>query len=82
MAYLIKRLSASTPDAHKLWVNTYKMVGKINVIKAVRVATDMGLKEAKDLTELYGGFEIYVSSDKLFDFRNSVQAEGCIVTEL
>ena len=53
---------------------------KINVIKAVRAITDLGLKEAKDLVESAPATVLEgVSKDAAADARSKLEAEGAKV---
>ena len=72
----------------------YKSYNKVSVIKAIRVLTGMGLKEAKDLCEMSGAQKIHVAVDNGWEqvtgrlvkdqeyYDNSIKAlkaEGCTV---
>ncbi|MFN8530331.1 MAG: 50S ribosomal protein L7/L12 [Anaerolineae bacterium] len=53
---------------------------KINVIKAVRQVTNLGLKEAKDLVEAAPATVIEaVSKDKANEAKGILEAEGAVV---
>jgi len=54
---------------------------KINVIKAVRQVTSLGLKEAKDLVETPNALVLEaVSKDKANEAKGVLEAEGAVVT--
>ncbi len=54
---------------------------KINVIKAVRQVTNLGLKEAKDLVETANALVLEaVSKDKANEAKAALEAEGAVVT--
>ncbi|MCC6616018.1 MAG: 50S ribosomal protein L7/L12 [Anaerolineae bacterium] len=54
---------------------------KINVIKAVRQVTSLGLKEAKDLVETANAVVLEaVSKDKANEAKGVLEAEGAVVT--
>jgi large subunit ribosomal protein L7/L12 len=52
---------------------------KINVIKAVRAITGLGLKEAKDLTEAGGVLKEGVSKEDAEKFKKDLEAAGATV---
>ena len=52
---------------------------KIDVIKAVRVITGLGLKEAKDLTEAGGVLKEAVSKEDAEKFKKDLEAAGATV---
>lgn len=52
---------------------------KIDVIKAVRAITGLGLKEAKDLTEAGGVLKEDVSKEDADKFRKDLEAAGATV---
>ncbi|MDX2137176.1 MAG: 50S ribosomal protein L7/L12 [Chloroflexota bacterium] len=53
---------------------------KINVIKAVRQVTNLGLKEAKDLVETANALVLEaVSKDKAAEAKTVLEAEGAVV---
>ncbi|MCL4249326.1 MAG: 50S ribosomal protein L7/L12 [Anaerolineae bacterium] len=53
---------------------------KINVIKAVRQVTNLGLKEAKDLVETANALVLEgVSKDKANEAKTVLEAEGAVV---
>lgn len=53
---------------------------KINVIKAVRAVTNLGLKEAKDLVEAAPSTVLTaVSKDAAADAKKVIEAEGAVV---
>ena len=52
---------------------------KVEVIKAVRAITGLGLKEAKDLTEAGGTVKEGVSKDDAAKFKKDLEAAGAIV---
>ncbi len=52
---------------------------KIDVIKAVRAITGLGLKEAKDLTEAGGDLKEGVSKDEAEKFKKDLEAAGATV---
>jgi large subunit ribosomal protein L7/L12 len=52
---------------------------KIDVIKAVRAITGLGLKEAKDLTEAGGVLKEAVSKDDAEKFKKDLEAAGATV---
>jgi large subunit ribosomal protein L7/L12 len=53
---------------------------KINVIKAVRAVTNLGLKEAKDLVEAAPSTVLTaVSKDTAADAKKLIEAEGAVV---
>jgi large subunit ribosomal protein L7/L12 len=53
---------------------------KINVIKAVRQVTNLGLKEAKDLVETANAVVLEaVSKDKAAEAKTVLEAEGAVV---
>ena len=53
---------------------------KINVIKAVRQVTNLGLKEAKDLVETANALVLEaVSKDKATEAKTVLEAEGAVV---
>ena len=53
---------------------------KIQVIKAVRALTDLGLKEAKDLVESVPGTVLEgVPKDTAAEAKNQLEAEGAVV---
>ena len=52
---------------------------KVNVIKAVRELTGLGLKEAKDLVEATGVVKEAVSKDDAAKFRKELEAAGATV---
>lgn len=54
---------------------------KINVIKAVRQVTNLGLKEAKDLVETANALVLEaVSKDKANEAKAALEAEGAVVS--
>jgi large subunit ribosomal protein L7/L12 len=54
---------------------------KINVIKAVRQVTNLGLKEAKDLVETANALVLEaVSKDKANEAKTALEAEGAVVS--
>ena len=80
-SFFLSQLESSSPLSQRYRVNTTNMVAKISVIKAIRLATGMGLKEAKDLSESdYGGFFISIPRDKIIDFKFEVEKAGCVVS--
>jgi large subunit ribosomal protein L7/L12 len=52
---------------------------KVDVIKAVRTITGLGLKEAKDLTEAGGVLKEAVSKDDAAKFKKELEAAGATV---
>ena len=52
---------------------------KVDVIKAVRAITGLGLKEAKDLVEATGVVKDAVSKDDAAKFRKELEAAGATV---
>jgi large subunit ribosomal protein L7/L12 len=52
---------------------------KVDVIKAVRVITGLGLKEAKDLTEAGGVLKEGLSKDDADKFKKDLEAAGATV---
>ncbi|MGA0585977.1 50S ribosomal protein L7/L12 [Dyella sp. KRB-257] len=52
---------------------------KVEVIKAVRAITGLGLKEAKDLTEAGGVVKEAVSKDDAEKFKKDLEAAGATV---
>ena len=52
---------------------------KVDVIKAVRAITGLGLKEAKDLTEAGGVLKETVSKDDAAKFKKDLEAAGATV---
>ena len=52
---------------------------KVEVIKAVRAITGLGLKEAKDLTEAGGNVKEGVSKDDAAKFKKELEAAGATV---
>ena len=52
---------------------------KVEVIKAVRAITGLGLKEAKDLTEAGGVLKEGVSKDESEKFKKELEAAGASV---
>jgi large subunit ribosomal protein L7/L12 len=52
---------------------------KVDVIKAVRAITGLGLKEAKDLTEAGGVLKEAVSKDEAEKFKKDLEAAGATV---
>lgn len=52
---------------------------KVEVIKAVRAITGLGLKEAKDLVEAVGTVKEAVSKDDAAKFRKYLEAAGATV---
>jgi large subunit ribosomal protein L7/L12 len=52
---------------------------KVDVIKAVRAITGLGLKEAKDLTEAGGVLKDAVSKDDAAKFKKDLEAAGATV---
>ena len=52
---------------------------KVEVIKAVRAITGLGLKEAKDLTEAGGVVKEAVSKDDAAKFKKEIEAAGATV---
>ena len=52
---------------------------KVDVIKAVRVITGLGLKEAKDLTEAGGVLKEALSKDDAEKFKKDLEAAGATV---
>lgn len=52
---------------------------KVDVIKAVRAITGLGLKEAKDLTEAGGTLKEGVSKDDAAKFKKDLEAAGATV---
>jgi large subunit ribosomal protein L7/L12 len=52
---------------------------KVEVIKAVRAITGLGLKEAKDLTEAGGVVKEAVSKDDAAKFKKELEAAGATV---
>ncbi|RDS78759.1 50S ribosomal protein L7/L12 [Dyella monticola] len=52
---------------------------KVDVIKAVRAITGLGLKEAKDLTESGGVLKEAVSKDDAEKFKKDLEAAGAKV---
>ena len=52
---------------------------KVEVIKAVRAITGLGLKEAKDLTEAGGTVKEGVSKDDAAKFKKHLEAAGATV---
>ena len=52
---------------------------KVNVIKAVRELTGLGLKEAKDLVEATGTVKEAVSKDDAAKFKKELEAAGATV---
>jgi large subunit ribosomal protein L7/L12 len=52
---------------------------KVEVIKAVRAITGLGLKEAKDLVEATGIVKDAVSKDDAAKFRKELEAAGATV---
>ena len=62
---------------------TLKSAGdkKVEVIKAVRAITGLGLKEAKDLTESGGVLKEGVSKDEAEKFKKDLEAAGATVED-
>src|SRR5690606_15176695 len=60
---------------------TLKSAGdkKVDVIKAVRAITGLGLKEAKDLTEAGGVLKESVSKEEAEKFKKDLEAAGATV---
>ncbi|WP_411832700.1 50S ribosomal protein L7/L12 [Pseudoxanthomonas mexicana] len=60
---------------------TLKSAGekKVDVIKAVRAITGLGLKEAKDLTEAGGVLKEAVSKEDAEKFKKDLEAAGATV---
>ncbi|MFT4196943.1 MAG: 50S ribosomal protein L7/L12 [Pseudoxanthomonas sp.] len=60
---------------------TLKSAGekKVEVIKAVRAITGLGLKEAKDLTEAGGVVKEAVSKEEAEKFKKDLEAAGATV---
>ncbi len=60
---------------------TLKSAGdkKVDVIKAVRAITGLGLKEAKDLTEAGGVLKDAVSKEDAEKFKKDLEAAGATV---
>ncbi|MGQ0800654.1 MAG: 50S ribosomal protein L7/L12 [Pseudomarimonas sp.] len=52
---------------------------KVEVIKAVRAITGLGLKEAKDLVEAVGTVKEAVSKDDAAKFKKELEAAGATV---
>jgi len=52
---------------------------KVEVIKAVRAITGLGLKEAKDLVEATGTLKEAVSKDDAAKFKKELEAAGAAV---
>lgn len=52
---------------------------KVEVIKAVRAITGLGLKEAKDLVEATGNVKEAVSKDDAAKFKKELEAAGATV---
>ncbi|WP_395682381.1 50S ribosomal protein L7/L12 [Dokdonella sp.] len=52
---------------------------KVEVIKAVRAITGLGLKEAKDLVEATGTLKDAVSKDDAAKFKKELEAAGATV---
>ena len=52
---------------------------KVEVIKAVRAITGLGLKEAKDLTEAGGAVKEGVSKEEAAKFQKDLEAAGATV---
>ena len=52
---------------------------KVDVIKAVRAITGLGLKEAKDLTEAGGVLKEAISKDDAAKFKKDLEAAGATV---
>ena len=52
---------------------------KVEVIKAVRAITGLGLKEAKDLVEATGVVKDAVSKDDAAKFKKDLEAAGATV---
>ena len=52
---------------------------KVEVIKAVRAITGLGLKEAKDLVEATGTLKEAVSKDDAAKFKKELEAAGATV---
>jgi large subunit ribosomal protein L7/L12 len=52
---------------------------KVEVIKAVRAITGLGLKEAKDLVEATGNVKEGVSKDDAAKFKKELEAAGATV---
>jgi large subunit ribosomal protein L7/L12 len=52
---------------------------KVEVIKAVRAITGLGLKEAKDLVEATGTLKDAVSKDDAAKFKKDLEAAGATV---
>ena len=52
---------------------------KVDVIKAVRAITGLGLKEAKDLTEAGGVLKEGISKDDADKFKKELEAAGASV---
>ena len=52
---------------------------KVEVIKAVRASTGLGLKEAKDLVEATGVVKDAVSKDDAAKFKKDLEAAGATV---
>ena len=52
---------------------------KVDVIKAVRAITGLGLKEAKDLTEAGGVLKEAVSKEDAEKFKKDLEAAGATV---
>lgn len=78
----IAQLQNTMPIMARVHVDTRNMIGKINVIKAIRTATGMGLKEAKELSEQWNGFDVEMPIEMLVEFREVVTRESCVVTNI
>jgi large subunit ribosomal protein L7/L12 len=76
-------VAAAEPEEEQTEFNVIlKDVGpkKINVIKAVRQVTNLGLKEAKDLVEAAPATVIEaVSKEKAAEAKQILEAEGAVV---
>lgn len=85
---MLARLMQEVPESNELMVKIkINSVGpyRINVIKAIREFTNMGLKEAKDITdevESTGYAYLTVSIDKSFDFIGRLQGEGALASRV
>ena len=74
-------VAAAAVEEQTEFTVTLKSAGdkKVEVIKAVRAITGLGLKEAKDLTESGGVLKEGVSKDEAEKFKKDLEAAGATV---
>ena len=72
---------AAPAEEQTEFTNVLKSAGdkKVEVIKAVRAITGLGLKEAKDLTEAGGVLKEGVSKEDAEKFKKDLEAAGASV---